>query len=77
MPTSMQCATCARYRGLNDKFRPSCDAYPDGIPEGIITGLVDHRLPQDGDGGLGWVPIDAAAEAMMADDEAAQAEATV
>ena len=44
------CLACAR---ANDSG--SCEAYPDGIPEGIILNEVDHRVAQPGDHGLQFV----------------------
>ena len=41
-----RCFKCARYKG-----DLSCEAFPQGIPEAIITGKVDHDSPVDGDGG--------------------------
>lgn len=43
---SVLCATCAR---LEDGL--SCAAFPGGIPEAILQGRWDHRLPYRGDGG--------------------------
>ena len=47
------CVSCARYRGDG-----TCDAYAGGIPQGILLNSVDHRVPQRGDGGLTYVPVD-------------------
>jgi hypothetical protein len=30
----------------------TCDAFPDGIPDEIMLGGVDHRRPLPGDGGI-------------------------
>jgi hypothetical protein len=30
----------------------TCAAYPDGIPEAILTNQVDHRQPVEGDHGI-------------------------
>ena len=44
------CVSCER------KSRGSvCDAYPDGIPEVILNGQVDHKTPHPGDGGLTYL----------------------
>lgn len=47
-----QCGRCLRYRG-----DLTCDAFPDGIPEGILTGIVDHADPVEGDDGKRFRPI--------------------
>jgi hypothetical protein len=46
------CVSCARKaRG------PICEAYPDGIPEEILNGKVDHKTPFPGDNGLVYLPV--------------------
>lgn len=45
------CATCAHYT-KNGKKSFVCRAYPDGIPDVIINGEVDHRKPHPGDHGI-------------------------
>ena len=52
------CVVCARLRDSEQGF--ACEAYPDGIPEQIIDGKWDHRLPQPGDHGLQFAPRDGA-----------------
>lgn len=53
MGLTPMCASCAR---LNRASRTlSCEAYPDGIPDGIVENKVDHRVPQPGDRGLRFV----------------------
>ena len=46
------CWVC-KHRHANDG-RPGyrCDAFPAGIPQGIIDGEVDHREPVAGDRGI-------------------------
>lgn len=34
-----------------------CDAYPDGIPDEIFWGDVDHHKPYEGDHGIQFEPI--------------------
>jgi hypothetical protein len=52
-----QCAACVR-------FRPSkaggfvCEAFPGGIPLGIVTFGADHRQPRKGDHGLQFLQAD-------------------
>lgn len=45
------CATCTRNRGDG-----TCEAFPGGIPRSILLNSVDHRVPQEGDGGLVYDP---------------------
>jgi hypothetical protein len=57
------CDVCAHYRGiavfkdLNDPtvegdHRNFCDAFPNGIPDEIIYGDIDHKSPYTGDHGI-------------------------
>lgn len=48
------CVFCSRYRHntQNDRGRPTCDAFPDGIPWQIASGEVFHDEPFEGDHGL-------------------------
>lgn len=48
----MQCILCKHYKGLF-----TCDAYPDRIPEEILTGEVDHDEPYEGDHGITRDPM--------------------
>lgn len=41
------CFACKRFRAGTG----ACEAYPKGIPEGIMFGAFDHREPFAGDGG--------------------------
>ncbi|MEQ1761550.1 MAG: phage minor head protein [Pyrinomonadaceae bacterium] len=46
------CANCSRkFAGA-----PTCDAYPEGIPVGILVGELDHRFEIPGDLGLVYEP---------------------
>jgi hypothetical protein len=46
------CVSCLRKaRG------PICEAYPNGIPEVILNGKVDHKTPYPGDHGLAYLPV--------------------
>lgn len=53
-PISPMCMLCARY----DWATGGCEAYPDGIPSEILLGALDHRVPQPGDHGLQFVPLE-------------------
>lgn len=59
MPTGRPnlCTVCAHLRatGFLDGADPTCDAFPDGIPEPITFG-ADHRQPWPGDGGTRFEP---------------------
>ena len=45
------CDNCKNYTlGL------SCLAFPDGIPDDILSGEVDHTEPHDGDNGIQYEP---------------------
>jgi len=50
------CIDCARYHpGKGNTL--SCDAFPHGIPQKILQGIVDHRKEHyKGDGGLLFKP---------------------
>jgi hypothetical protein len=50
MSISDQCPSCARYRGLGE-----CSAFPNGIPQEIMSGEFDHTQPHDKDGGLRYI----------------------
>jgi hypothetical protein len=42
-----QCFNCKHYWGIG-----GCEAYPDGIPDAIVTGIHDHTKPFPGDNGI-------------------------
>lgn len=50
------CFVCARLRKTASGPGLVCEAYPKGIPDAIINGKADHRVPQPGDRGLRFVP---------------------
>ena len=55
MRVGPMCSCCARvHRKPNGivRFPYACDAFPQGVPEAILRGNVDHRNPYEGDGGL-------------------------
>lgn len=45
----MQCNICKYYGGGPNNI---CEAYPDGIPEELLTGEESHREPYPGDRGI-------------------------
>jgi len=47
-----QCWQCLRYRG-----DLSCDAFPRGIPEEILTGAFDHSEEHADDNGLTFYQV--------------------
>lgn len=55
--TSIACATCVWF-DLNSKGKPSCDAFPDGIPGEILSGKNQHRDAVKGDNGIRWKPVE-------------------
>jgi hypothetical protein len=52
MSTSNQCISCANYRGAF-----TCTAYPERIPQQIVSGEHDHEKPFKGDGGVRFKPL--------------------
>jgi len=46
------CMACARYHRDDGMMWFRCDAFPQGIPEGIIESQIDHRMPFPGDNDL-------------------------
>jgi hypothetical protein len=43
-----QCIDCRHKH----RTGPTCEAFPDGIPQAILTNDHDHREPYQGDGGV-------------------------
>ena len=57
--TSVQCFQC-KHVDWNKKGADSltCDAFPEGIPNTILYGEVDHTLPYAGDHGIQFEETD-------------------
>ncbi len=55
---SRQCSNCLNMSQLtNESGVPTCLAFPEGIPERILRGNIDHSLPVDGDHGFRYDPM--------------------
>ena len=56
--TASQCDLCQH------RIRPdTCSAFPGGIPDVVLEGIHDHRMPFDGDRGVRFEPRVAAGAA--------------
>ena len=52
MSQSTQCLECV-HTTFSMRY---CDAFPEGIPDVIMTGMFDHRQPFEGDHGIRYEP---------------------
>lgn len=53
-PIEPLCDACSRLRDADS--HPTCEAFPDGIPDAIYFEAFDHRDPFPGDNGVRFVP---------------------
>lgn len=51
-----QCGSCRHLvPGIaSSNGKPSCAAFPDGVPRVILAGIHDHRQPYPSDRGIRW-----------------------
>jgi hypothetical protein len=59
------CFACQRLRPPA-RGRLVCLAFPEGIPQPFLDGVVDHRMPHPGDRGIRFEPDWGAPEAVLA-----------
>jgi hypothetical protein len=50
------CSRCRHFEPGMDDRKPSCLAFPDGIPGQIVRRGFDHRNEYPGDGGIRFEP---------------------
>lgn len=55
------CLNCAYTLGYN--WPDTCEAFPKGIPQGILDCTIDHTKPVKGDGGKQFFPLSKLTEA--------------
>ena len=61
-PLAPMCLGCVHYRDFaaqqigQERRVPTCDAFPDGIPDAIFLSGVEHDKPYPGDHGIQFEP---------------------
>jgi hypothetical protein len=59
-----QCIFCTHWR--KDGLGPTCNAFPDGIPEEVLTNGHDHRKKYAGDNGIRFSSVGDVGDRFMA-----------
>jgi len=52
------CMSCKHLRIELDESSMTCEAFPDGIPEPILSMDHDHHEPYEGDHGIRYEPTE-------------------
>lgn len=48
------CSSCAHFLGLQSSGHGACAAFPDRIPDAVLSGRHLHHKPIEGDHGIQW-----------------------
>ena len=52
-----RCIDCKKFIELNEEGKYTCKAFPDGIPDDVFWGKIDHTENIDGDNGIKFEEI--------------------